>query len=368
MHINILLPYKEKFGKSNPSSVSITIINNLNKSELKDRITIYGRNVDDPFPDCNFFGINKSINIFKSKNKHLASVMCKEINKLDKKNQIIELHNRPYLVDYIKKKLKEFPICIHFHNDPQEMKGSKTVKQRQKILDDVYHVYCVSNYIREKFIIGLKGDCNKVHVLYNGVDRKINLFPKKEKEIIFVGRLVFEKGAHLYVNAVSLIANKYPDWKFIIIGSSHLGSNKKNPSYAQNVSKKFKNIGKNCDFTGYISPEEVQKRMQSSSIIVIPSLWEEPFGLVVSEAMANGIAIIASKVGAIPEILSKDHFLIEKINEKKIEKHILKLICDSQLLKKHQKLSWKKFKLSSAKSSNMLDNLRKNIVRSINKN
>ena len=54
--------------------------------------------------------------------------------------------------------------------------------------------------------------------------------------------------------------------------------------------------------------------MKSGSIIIIPSLWQEPFGLVAAEAMSNGMAIIASNSGAIPEIIEKNGILIEKIN------------------------------------------------------
>ena len=45
--------------------------------------------------------------------------------------------------------------------------------------------------------------------------------------------------------------------------------------------------------------------MKTASIIVIPSIGEEPFGLVAAEAMSNGICIIASKVGGIPEIIKE---------------------------------------------------------------
>ena len=46
--------------------------------------------------------------------------------------------------------------------------------------------------------------------------------------------------------------------------------------------------------------------MKSASIIVIPSIWEEPYGLVAAEAMSNGIAIIASDIGGIPEIVKEN--------------------------------------------------------------
>ena len=49
-----------------------------------------------------------------------------------------------------------------------------------------------------QFLNGIYFNNEKVHVLYNGVNRHIKKFPEKKKEILFVGRLVVEKGAHLY--------------------------------------------------------------------------------------------------------------------------------------------------------------------------
>ena len=66
--------------------------------------------------------------------------------------------------------------------------------------------------------------------------------------------------------------------------------------------------------------------MKSASIIVIPSIWEEPFGLVAAEAMSNGACIIASKVGGIPEIIKDNGILIDKINLKKLSSKIEFLI------------------------------------------
>ena len=60
----------------------------------------------------------------------------------------------------------------------------------------------------------------------------------------------------------------------------------------------------------------LKKKMKNASIVVIPSIWEEPFGLVAAEAMSNGACIIASKVGGIPEIIKDNGILIDKINLK----------------------------------------------------
>ena len=59
--------------------------------------------------------------------------------------------------------------------------------------------------------------------------------------------------------------------------------------------------------------------MKSAAIIIIPSLWQEPFGLVAAEAMSFGVAIIASKSGGIPEIIGNNGILIDNINNDKLE-------------------------------------------------
>ena len=62
-------------------------------------------------------------------------------------------------------------------------------------------------------------------VLYNGVTRRVTDFPQKKKSVIFVGRIVKEKGIHLFVEAIEKLYDKFQDWDFSIIGSPKLGEN-----------------------------------------------------------------------------------------------------------------------------------------------
>ena len=84
--------------------------------------------------------------------------------------------------------------------------------------------------------------------------------------------------------------------EFGLIGSFKLGDNKHKNFYSDNIIKKMKAIGPQAQFHGFKNQEFVEEKMESASIIVIPSIWEEPFGLVAAEAMCNGACIIASKV------------------------------------------------------------------------
>ena len=358
MKINILLPYKEKFDKNKASSVSITVKNNLLHTKFLSDIRVYGQNVENPLFKDNFHGITSTIFSLKSKNVFLAHEMLKIILNDSSKEQLIEVHNRPYLIDQIANNCN-FPITLFLHNDPQSMKGTKTVKDRQNILEKCEAVFCVSEFIKNKFLEGISIKREKVHVLYNGVDRKIKKFPEKKKEILFVGRLVYEKGADLYVQAVSSIASCFPDWNFGLIGSFRLGEHNNTNSYAHRVIKSFQEIGSQAIFYGFKNHEFVEEKMKTASIIVIPSIWEEPFGLVAAEAMSNGISIIASKVGGMPEIIRDNGVLIDNINYKKLRKNLIELLKSRSLRKSYQQRAWENFKHSSALSSKKLDSYRR---------
>ncbi len=362
MKINILLPYKEKFDKNKASSVSITVRNNLLHSNYFNQIKIFGQNVETPIFKENFVGLKYSILSLKSRNIFLAHEMLKIITKDSDKKQLIEIHNRPYLIDLITKGNK-FPTSLFFHNDPQTMAGSKSIKDREKILEKCVAIFCVSEFIKNKFLEGINKNMEKVHVLYNGVDRKLKRFPKKKKEVLFVGRLVSEKGVHLYVDIVKNIAQKFPDWKFNLIGSPRLGDNRVLGSFASKVIKKFKNISDQTHFHGFKSQDFVESKMQNASIIIIPSIWQEPFGLVAAEAMSNGVAVIASKVGGIPEILKDNGILIENINSKNFEKALVELIENEEKRILLQKKSWKNFRFFSFCSSKKLDEFRQLILK-----
>ena len=195
-------------------------------------------------------------------------------------------------------------------------------------------------------------------MLYNGVERKLKKFPIKKKEILFVGRLVIEKGVHLYVDAIKDLAPKYPEWSFGLIGSFKLGDNKHRNFYSDDIIKKMKSIGPQAQFYGFKSQEFVDEKMKSASIVVIPSIWEEPFGLVAAEAMSNGACIIASIVGGIPEIIKDNGILIDEMNRKKLSSKIDFLIKNNKLRESYQRKAWKNFEFSSEKSSQRLDKFR----------
>ena len=83
------------------------------------------------------------------------------------------------------------------------------------------------------------------------------------------------------------------------------------------IKKDFESIGKRAKMTGFINSKKLNKIMSETAVIVIPSVWNEPFGLVAAEAMSNGVAVISSNSGGLPEIIRDNGILIKNINSKK---------------------------------------------------
>ena len=288
--------------------------------------------------------------------------MIKTILNDDDLKQLVEVHNRPYLIDKISSSLPKYPISLFFHNNPKEMRGSKSVKERNNLLKKCAGVFCVSEFIRNQFIDGLSDKLDKVHVLYNGIQRKITKIPAKEKDILFVGRLTKDKGVDIYVDIAKKIYKQYPDWTFSLIGSSEIHELKKPRSFSSQIIRKFESIGNQANYYGFQNQNFVHSKMQKSSIILIPS-FHEAFGLVAAEAMSNGIAIIASNVGGMAEIVNKNGILINDNNKLSFEKALLKLLDNEVLRQKFQYKAWKNFVYFAEKSSKNLDEHRKLIYK-----
>ena len=87
----------------------------------------------------------------------------------------------------------------------------------------------------------------------------MNRFPiKKKKEVIFVGRIVKEKGVDGFVEAIKEIYNSYNDWEFKIIGSPKLGVNKLD-NFSRIIKQKFENIGSRTFMLGFINTHDLGK-------------------------------------------------------------------------------------------------------------
>tara|TARA_B110000116_G_C16799341_1_gene569141 strand:+ start:4104 stop:5207 length:1104 start_codon:yes stop_codon:yes gene_type:complete len=362
MILDIILPYKEIFSEEKASAVSITIKNSAEYSVYKSNIRIIGQFVNNPFVGLNFHGIKINKLLHLGNNRSILINYLKLLNTEKETKRIIEIHNRPYLFNLAVRKEKKYPISLHFHNDPRDMKGSKTINQRIFIAQNAAAVYFVSNYIKDCFLEGIINKYSNLHIIPNAIQRTLIKQTFKKKEVLFVGRLVSEKGAHIYVESIRKLVSKHPDWKFIIIGTSKAGNVKLSTSYEKKLIADFDSLGENTKYLGFLPNKKVKQILEQVSILIVPSLWEEPFALTALEGVCSGAAVIASRVGGMKEMLQDTGLLIPKIDSKKLEKSIENLIKDDMLLKQYQNKAWQNYQYNQSDIIKLQDQLREKII------
>ena len=367
LKIDIILPYKELFSSNGSSAVSISVKNSITQSKFKKNINVFGQFVKNPFIDINFIGFYPYKFIHFSKNLSIIKQYLKKTRN-DKSNKIIEIHNRPYLLNYIFKKKINQCVVLYFHNDPLTMKGSKSILERLNILKNASGIIFVSRFLKEKFFEGIKESYDNIYIVPNSLDQNFNIKKiNKFKQILYVGRIVKEKGVHIFLDAIKNLSKKHLDWKFIIIGSSKLGYNTKS-TYEKKIISDASLMDTNVQYFGYTSNEKVKKIMSESSILVIPSVWEEPFGITAIEGLSNKMAIVGSEVGGLREIISGRGILITEINERKLQKELEKLINNPEKILKYQNLAWENYLYSQKKISMIQDGIREKIFEKFNNN
>ena len=176
---------------------------------------------------------------------------------------------------------------------------------------EAWKVICCSQYMvsHVKWAFGLPDD--KLVMVPNGVDwavyekvRKHELkdfrmtfASPEEKLVLFVGRLVYEKGAHVLINSIPKILEKV-NAKFVIVGSGYM---------KEQLSTIVKSMGLEHKvlFTGFLEEESLLKLQCSADVSVVPSLFE-PFGIVALEAMAAKSPVVVSDTGGLGEIVEHD--------------------------------------------------------------
>ena len=319
-NIAILLPYKEKYNLNKAGAASIWVKDYLSISKLKNQTLIFGNldKKDKPLTK-NFVNIDLTKTYIRKNiqyTKHLYDYHLKN------KFNIIEIHNRPESLLYLIKKKISAKLIFMFHNNPQDMRSSKSIKDRIFIAENTDQIYFVSRWVKDKFFEGLPfNHRNNCEILYPAI-KPLKKFPKKDNLIIFSGKLNSSKGFDLYGKAVIKILDKYKSWNAIAIGNE--------------PREKFNFNHKNFKILDWVKHDDILDYYKKASISVVPSRWLEPFGRTAMESAAYGCATITTRNGGLPETFNNELFL-EKINDIELYKLIEKLIKNNIYRKRIQK-------------------------------
>jgi glycosyltransferase involved in cell wall biosynthesis len=116
-----------------------------------------------------------------------------------------------------------------------------------------------------------------------------------EKIVYYVGRMAYEKGVQILIEAMPKVISAHSDTKFVIIGSGN----------TDNLRRRAGELGlwSKCFFTGFMPDDELDHFQQVADCAVFPSLYE-PFGIVALESFAAGVPVVVSDTGGLPEVVT----------------------------------------------------------------
>lgn len=227
---------------------------------------------------------------------------------------------------------RQIPLLCYLQIPPFDFN-----RQRLFGLQGVNRFIAVSDQTRSDWSkLGYQPD--KIDLVYNGTDtnkfapaadfsqvRQQWGISESTRVISFVGRLDKEKGIETLIKAFALVKRTEPDAKLLIAGKPllHVSLEKQKEcpeegmKYQRSLEAMLIQLGieDSVAFLGHLT--QTASLYQVSDITVMPSLWPEPFGRVIIEAMACGTPVIASRTGGIPEVLTGEFrsHLVEPGNE-----------------------------------------------------
>lgn len=116
-----------------------------------------------------------------------------------------------------------------------------------------------------------------------------------EKVVLYVGRMVQEKGVQVLLDAAPHILAAVPNCKFVFVGSGYFLDELK-------AKADYMGIGHKCRFLGYVSDEDLTRIYKIADVVCIPSLYE-PFGIVALEGMAAGVPVVSTDTGGLTDFV-----------------------------------------------------------------
>ena len=176
--IATILPYKENYTFRKAQAAAIWVNDFFKYSKFKDDNYIFGNTNSRDYLTKNY--INVPLKNINYKFSSTSTEYCDNFIKLEKNYNfdLIEIHNRPLIFKYLKEKINK-KFILYFHNDPQSMKGSKTLSERIFLLKNVDKLIFVSKWVQNRFFEDIDQKfINKTEVVYPSIHKEKKLLKK----------------------------------------------------------------------------------------------------------------------------------------------------------------------------------------------
>jgi len=293
-----VLPPREGFGPDRAGAVGLLV----RRLALADStaIVIGGPQLSDPYRDVPFEPIPPARFLPLNTNHRYAFAVARRLRSL--RPDLVEVYNRPDIALALARLLPRTPVCLNLQNDPQGMRLARTPRQRDRLLHRLARVFCASDFLRGRLLEGVATSSRLEPVVIHNTIDLATLPPPRRRDplILFAGRIVREKGPDSFVAACAAALPHLPGWRAEMIGADRFGPDSPDTGFARDTRIAAEHAGVHA--LGYRDHQAVLQAMSAAAIVVVPSRWQEPFGLVALEALGCGAALICSGRGGLTEV------------------------------------------------------------------
>ncbi|AQR63547.1 hypothetical protein BZG35_13870 [Brevundimonas sp. LM2] len=230
----------------------------------------------------------------------------------------VEVHQHAHSAPAIARAMADIPTVLYRHNATP---APKTARQRARY-DARYRplagLVFVSDVVRDQFAIDYPALAERAHAVLNPIDvAPWSADPAvRAPLIVFSGRALPEKGLDLLCQALPAVLERRPDWRVrLLLNDWHMHG-----AWAAPHLVPLQQFGARVEVLTNQPMSVVRQSLQAAAIAVVPSVWQEPFGLSAVEAHAAGAAVISSGRGGLrlasgPHALYVDPLTPEALGE-----------------------------------------------------
>jgi glycosyltransferase involved in cell wall biosynthesis len=301
--VAIVLPPREGFGPGRTGAVGLIVRRLATAPGPFRTLVLGGEQTGEAFASPPFRPVAPAWHDWGNVNIRHAAAVARALRPL--RPALVEVHNRPETALALARRLPGARVLLFLHNDPLTMRAARTVRDRQALLARLARVVTVSEFLRARFLDGVAVPSGKTPVVLPNCIELATLPPTRssdarEKLVLFVGRVVPEKAPDVFVAACAKALPGLPGWRAEIIGADRFREDSPDTGFVRAVREQAQGAG--VALLGYRDHPAVLQAMAEAAVLVMPSRWQEPFGLTALEAMASGAALVCSPRGGLPEV------------------------------------------------------------------
>jgi len=215
--------------------------------------------------------------------------------------EVVIAHNDPIVVRHLRRWVPGATVVLWMHNEPYRL------PRRRRIADEADVVVTVSDFLAARVGPRLGLDPEEVVTIHNGVD-SVAFHPRPGFDepsvplrVLCLGRLDVNKGADVALEAVRRLRSEGLGIELDVVGSPWFSPTPgvAHDAWADGFVAELQAGG--ARHVPHVDRDEVTTIVRAHDVVCVLSRWDDPFPLVVLEAMASGCAVVATDRGGIPE-------------------------------------------------------------------